>query len=643
MKNKFLWSIVIFAIAFLNVEAQNAKKLLEEYTTKFPDSRYIILNKTKHMIVDLVDGKVKITERSSEENFYLDEDAGYLTDDKISFSSFSKIAEIEAKSYLPKGKRFKVKKVKDFKIEDEFSRGIFHDDAKSMNFSYPGLQKGSKTTLTYTKVINQPRFLGGFYFIAPVPTLEQQYILEVHPDVEIDIKNFNTENVDIDFKKSTKNGKNIYTWKLDNAPKFEVEEKAPKISYYAPHVIPHITKYTVDGKTEKILSNPTDLFNWYNSLIKNVNSKSDDVALKKLVDEITEGAKTDLEKVKRIYYWTQENIKYIAFEEGMDGFIPRDTDQVIDQKYGDCKDMSTCIFTLLDYAKVPASVCWIGTDDIPYSYNELPTPAVDNHMIAAYNDNGNYYFLDATSEHTPFGKPSSFIQGKEAMVKVGDEAFELVKVPIVDAKDNSKTEKSKLKLVGNKLVGNATTNINGYLKTNLTYRLTDEDKEDQFKIFSKYLKRGSNKFLLDDFNLQHEFDKEKSTKISYNFNIEDYVFVNKDETYINLNFYEWYKGNKIKENRKVPIRRKHKVYYNIVNEFEIPKNHEVTFVPKDLKLKNELFSFESIYKVEGNKIIHTEEVVEDFIQLEPKDFARFNKFIATIDEYISQTIILKKK
>ncbi len=644
---KQYFKISIFAILvglFLpaSVWAQNAKKMLEAYTQKYPDAPYIVLDKTEITSIDLVDGKIEITEQYLEENFYLDGDVGYLADDKIQFSDFLEVKDIKALSYVPKGSRFIAKKVKDFKEKTEFSSGIFHNDVKSLNFTYPALQKGAKSSISYTTSVKEPRFLSGFYFITQAPTLQQQYVLEVHPDIEVDIKEFNLEAIDYDFNKSKKGGKNVYTWTLKNGPKIKLERKTPKFRHFVPHLMPHITHYTVEGERKNLLSNPEDLFSWYNSLIKNVNSEIEDETIAQLVNEITKDATTDIEKAKAIYYWTQDNIKYIAFEEGMDGFIPRNTDKVVNQRYGDCKDMSTCITTLLQYADVPASLCWIGTDEIPYSYQQLPTPSVDNHMIAAFKLDDDYLFLDATDAYLPFGTPSSFIQGKEAMIKTGDDSFELVKVPFVEAKQNSQVEVSQLKIEGEQLTGSSIKTFNGYYKTNSNFKLAGKDETEQFDYWSAVLEKGSNKFILNELDVENTFDKEKPTEVNYTFHIDDYIFKNNDELYVNLYLYDWFDSGKLEEDRSLPFRVKHKAHHQVSHLLEIPEGYQVDFVPKDVALEEPLYSYKSTYEVKDNQVIHKEELIEHYIQLEKEDFDAYNQFIDAIDEAKSQTIILQK-
>jgi len=634
--------LFVLIIASQTAIAQSSKKMLEEFKKKYPDAPYVTLNKSEITSINLVNGDIEITEKITEENFYLEGDVSYLADDKIRFSDFVKIGDVKAASYLPKGNRFITKKVKDFDVQTEFSRGIFHNDAKSLNFTYPALQKGAKSSLSYSTTITEPRFLGGFYFINQVPVLKQKYVLEVHPDIDIDIKEFNTKGADYKYEKTLKGGKNIHTWLVNSAPKISFERGIPNYKYFVPHVIPHITHYKVNGERKNLLADVNDLFEWYTSLIKNVNAEIDEEAITNLVNEITKDASDDLEKVRKIFYWTQDHIKYIAFEEGMNGFIPRNADKVVDQKYGDCKDMSNCISTLLKYAEVPASLCWIGTDELPYTYEELPTPAIDNHMIAAYKANNEYYFLDATSPYISFGTPSIFIQGQEALIQKGDK-FEIVKVPYVEAEKNSQVEISTLKIEENQLTGSSTKSYAGYYKTELIHDVAGKNKSDKFKFWRESLKKGSNKFVLKDLNVLDELEKEKPTVVEYTFKIDDYIFKNDNEIYINLNMYDWFSSGKLENDRKLPYRVRFKTNKNITHQLEIPDGYDIAYLPENIELNSDLYTYNSTYEVTNDKIIHNEVMLLKYIQLQKEDFNAYNNFIDAIDEAESKSIVLKKK
>lgn len=85
---------------------------------------------------------------------------------------------------------------------------------------------------------------------------------------------------------------------------------------------------------------------------------------------------------------------------------------------------------MLSLAGLKGNLTWIGTRSIPYSYNEVPTPIVDNHMILSYKYNDKTYFLDATGRFIPIDLPTSFIQGKEALISNGENSYVIETVPL---------------------------------------------------------------------------------------------------------------------------------------------------------------------------------------------------------------------
>ena len=48
--------------------------------------------------------------------------------------------------------------------------------------------------------------------------------------------------------------------------------------------------------------------------------QNDASVLKAKAEEITKGVVSDVDKIKMVFYWVQNNIRYIAFENGIMGF-----------------------------------------------------------------------------------------------------------------------------------------------------------------------------------------------------------------------------------------------------------------------------------------------------------------------------------
>ena len=69
--------------------------------------------------------------------------------------------------------------------------------------------------------------------------------------------------------------------------------------------------FTANGKQQKLFETVDDLYGWYSTLVADIGNEIDD--LKPLVTELLEGKQSDIEKIESIYYWVQDNIRYIAF------------------------------------------------------------------------------------------------------------------------------------------------------------------------------------------------------------------------------------------------------------------------------------------------------------------------------------------
>ena len=358
-----------------------------------PKKNGVILKKAEDVQIAFnKSGELGIESRINEERLLLNDNARFYVEDNIHFSHFTQVDNIHAASYIPNGKKYKERKVEEFQTVEEFSDHVFFDDSKLIKLYYPGLVKGARTKMQCTKHITDPRFFGIFYFSSFLPVEESEMKLSFPKNVKVTFKEFHTNGIGLTLTKEEKGKNRIYTWKAENLDKMRSENSAPSISYAEPHIILFIEEYEVDGVKKDVLGTLDDLYAWYYENVKGLNSSPSN-ELKSIVDSLlSKKDMTELEKVEQVYYWVQDNIRYIAIEEGMQGYVPKDASLVCEERYGDCKGMSSIINTMLGIAGIESYISWVGTNDIPYSYHEVPSPYVDNHMIATYKS-GNEYLL----------------------------------------------------------------------------------------------------------------------------------------------------------------------------------------------------------------------------------------------------------
>jgi hypothetical protein len=637
-KSVLLFGLLVICSSLLN--AQNFEEF-NTYKSKYPDARFVRLNNEIEISISVEEDQLYIEKAAQKEDLYLDDTAKSFSDSSLSYSTFFELRDIEASSLLYEDGKLTEYPIEEFKESDEAS-DVFYDDTKTLNFIYPGLKEGAKSRLRYKQIIKNPRFLGAFYLGDFYPISKGTFKLVVDKDIEMDFKLFNADTIKVDFSKKERRKTIEYTWQVQDIDEYDYEANAPNYREVLPHVVPIIRSYKSNGKTIKVLGELGDLYSWYASLVQEVNTQEPSPELKAIVDEITAGLTTDLEKVKAIFYWAQQNIKYVAFEYALGGFVPREANEVFNKKYGDCKDNSSIMDEMMEIANIKGDLTWIGTREIPYSYTELPTPAVDNHMILSYTENGKTYFLDATGRYTPFGFPTSFIQGKEALIADGDN-YRLVEVPVMEAAANAVVDSTRLSIVDKKIIGQSKTVFSGYVKGDLFESLDNlSSAKNLNEYYNNRLTKGNKSFLVDEVVENNKFDYDKDFELTYKFEVTDHHKSLKDEIYINLNLSQLLSDFVEKEDRKYPFEMDYKRAIKFVNILEVPQGYTVDYIPENVSAANDFMSFEITHEVKGQEIIYTHSATLDFLTINTDQLKEARAVIKAAQKAYRDIVVLKK-
>ncbi|ULQ56702.1 transglutaminase-like domain-containing protein [Flavihumibacter rivuli] len=335
---------------------------------------------------------------------------------------------------------------------------IFLDDSYGMVYGFEASEAGQRSRFKYKYQYTDAKYFTRVFFHQGIPVLKNSISLKVPAWLELDIAEKNFKGFKI--KKEVKKEKNytVYTYTAENLVGYKQEPSSLARPYFLPHLILTVRGYTVDQKKYNGFRSLDDMYSWYNFLYKKAENKPE--VLKDQVQQLTAGKKTDEEKIKSIYYWVQDNIRYIAFEEGYSGFIPHTVQDVFKNKYGDCKGMANLVTEMLKLAGYEAHFAWVGTRDIPYDRREVQSMCVDNHAISVLYYKGKPYFIDGTEKYASFGTNAYRIQGKSVLVEFGDQ-YKVEDVPAASMSDNQMSTKVRLKLQGDKIVGHVTMTYDG--------------------------------------------------------------------------------------------------------------------------------------------------------------------------------------
>lgn len=633
--SNFLWILILIGIPG---NSQN----WQELQVKFPGYNEYILEESQSYSISVVKDKLQVTSDNYYESVILSDLGIHNNQESFVYSQLVPVKSFEAYSIVPnngKERKIPITTAVDAALDQ---RNIFHSDVKEKKLTFAGLQVGARKVYKYQNEFVDPYLLHRFIFNNYYPAKE--YKLEIQSDKNIDIgyRVFNDPKNSISFSKTERRGKWIYTWTLKQSDPFRYEDSSPGYLYSVPHIIFFIENYTVKNEKIPVLGTVDLLYKYYKNFTQNLNTTEDE-GLKKTTVKLVEGLNSPDEKIKAIYYWVQNNIKYVAFEEAYEGFIPREAKLVYERKFGDCKDMASIITEMAKYAQVPGvNLSWIGSRNIPYTYHEVPTPAVDDHMIATYEKpDGSIYFLDATDSFSKFGLPSYFIQGKESMIQNG-ENYKLIKVPVVAGEENLNHYQIKLQLHENLLKGNSKTEINGLSRSQILSILGDAKGKQRYDLLKSLVELGNNKFRLTDYTESNISDKDLPYELQFDFEIDSYLIQAGNETYLNLFLDKPFQNSTIPNDR----RSKYDFDYLTKNQYsvslEIPEGMKVSYYPKDSSASNDLLNYQIKYRLVENQI-HLDFTIETHkLLLKKEDFDLWNQTLNELKSHYNETIIITK-
>ncbi len=562
--------------------------------------------------------------------------------DNVYFSEMTPIISFDAFTKVPtKKNKFKKTSVKVIENKDIVDSGIFYGGHKKKEFVYPGVVPHSLGVLDYTLHIKDPHLITPFYFDDRYPVDEAKFSVRFPSEVEIDFNLFNMEHLNVDYVEKKEDGATKYSWTIRKIKKRIYNSSAPTAPYFAPHILIRIKSYKEKDKIIKVAENTDDLFNWYNSLIHKI-PDSDLSKIKTKVKELTTSSTTDLDKIKTIYQWVQSNIRYVAFEDGMAGFIPRASGDIYAKKYGDCKDMANLLTTMLKEANVPAFLTWVGTNHKPYSYHDVPCTITDNHMICAVKEGEEFIFLDPTNSYLKYGTSPVSLQGKEALVRIDDTNYEIIKISETDFSFNSRKDQLDLELQVNELVGEVFSIISGYHKENYHYSQLSKEFNNETNFMQNYLQIGKNSSIYKDPKIK---ENEQNVNLSFNGIFKNEVLQAGEKIYINLNLDTSSKSFRIEDldSRVLPVQEDFKHIYTFECALKIPEGYQVEFLPENIEINHSLFNLKTEYKQNGNELIYLKTILSNYLFLEPKDFDSYKDFYSNILKINQQKLTLHKK
>lgn len=160
-------------------------------------------------------------------------------------------------------------------------------------------------------------------------------------------------------------------------------------------------------------------------------------ALKTLAAKIAGDAKTDDQKIARLYAYLQKNYRYVDISIAKSGHVPNDPETIAKNKYGDSKDMTVLGVVLLKELGIKANPALVKTRDEGHLQERVVSFYFDHMITLAETMNGKKYWLDARGSFCNLGEVYPDVEGTHPLVIYPDGRSSLKKIPFSAAAKNT--------------------------------------------------------------------------------------------------------------------------------------------------------------------------------------------------------------
>lgn len=310
--------------------------------------------------------------------------------------------------------------------------GLYYD-ARAQVVIFDGVRAGDVVEIQYTvaDVAHQndmTDYFGELEIIADVlPTRRWDYTL-IGPESRT--FNFNQPRLPgLQHTVDKRGGQVVHHFTAENVPRVDTEPSMPGFTEVAPYL--HVSTYR----------NWQDVGRWYWKLV--ADQLQGDATLTRAAHDATAGLRTNEEKVRALHRLVIESTRYVGLEFGIHGYKPYKVTQILQRRFGDCKDKASLLVALLREVGIPADLVLLRTRRSGRVDSEPASLAIFDHAIA-YVPSLDIY-LDGTAEFAGMAELPGQDQGVMAL-HVSPSGVRLADTPVLPADRNRAQRTWKVQL-----------------------------------------------------------------------------------------------------------------------------------------------------------------------------------------------------
>lgn len=297
-------------------------------------------------------------------------------------------------------------KIKTIQQEKELDQHLYNGSLTAM-LILEDLRKEDILDYSYTIKGSNPVFKGRFSRILNlnfrVPIVNLYYKVTTPRQHVLTLKNKGTSIVPTI---NNQNQETSYEWRLSDLQALRLQDNLP--TWYDPYPRVLLSEYK---NWQEVNEWAMELFPFQTNLSS---------ALQQKIKEIKEKNSTPEQQVTAALRFVQDEVRYMGIEVGENSHRPNNPNKIFAQRFGDCKDKSYLLCTMLKALNIEAYPVLINTYEKQAMTEWLPTANIFDHATTQVRLNDRVYWFDPTI---------SYQRGNIDMISYPDYKYGLVVAP----------------------------------------------------------------------------------------------------------------------------------------------------------------------------------------------------------------------
>ncbi len=557
---------------------------------------------------------------------------------EIPFNSSVRVLGIKGRTIHPNGDEF-VLNPEDITEKSLISELSLYSDVRAKEFYLPRVMRNCVVEYEYQVRLKSLLYWSDWLFQSNLPSLYSGYTLLIPKDFNFRVKVLNAY---IEPKIDFKTGKQVFLWENRDNPAIVGEVFMPPPADSVSRLAFSPLEFNFDGRVYPS-RNWNDIAAWYRGISQPGIQPTEEITRR--AAELTRGLGSTEARIKAIFNYVQEHVRYVSIAIGIGAYQPHLCADVLDNGYGDCKDMTSLTIALLKAIDVEAYPVLLSTKGHRALSPKMPKVKQFDHVVAALPRADGYLWLDPACRNCRFGELPFEDQGTAALVVTPD-AGELLLTPESAEDENLTQTKWEVKLNSDgSASGSLTIRATGQEELAFRASLTELKPQGRTEALTGFL----SSWFLDPYLVKSRFGnfEDRDSNISVRADFLSGAFGVSDQERlslpVNLNTQNYLSIMFPHRQRNSPVM----FDYRFVNQddlvIQVPPDLEIEHLPGAVRLDEPFGLFESSYSVVQDTIVHKRLFVRKQLLVPLDQYGHLKEFYDRAAEEDGKRIILKRR